>query len=86
MSKLLVVILSGVMFVAVGCKSDDGADDMSGTSSDTKSTMRHLLLSSSLPVASVAARCGFGTPEALRKAFLDRYGVSPSGYRGGAGR
>ena len=39
MSKLLVVILSGVMFVAVGCKSDDGGDDMSASSSDTKSTM-----------------------------------------------
>ncbi|MFH9740809.1 GlxA family transcriptional regulator [Streptomyces roseolus] len=44
-------------------------------------TAAHLLLTSALPVASVAARCGFGTPEALRKAFLDRYGVPPSRYR-----
>ncbi|MFF7813282.1 GlxA family transcriptional regulator [Streptomyces sp. NPDC007945] len=44
-------------------------------------TAAQLLLSSALPVASVAVRCGFGTPEALRKAFLDRYGVSPSRYR-----
>ncbi|MET8507616.1 helix-turn-helix domain-containing protein [Streptomyces sp. NPDC004787] len=47
-------------------------------------TAAQLLRTSSLPVASVATRCGFGTPEALRKAFLERYGVSPSRYRGGA--
>ncbi|XIE82055.1 helix-turn-helix domain-containing protein [Streptomyces sp. SBR177] len=47
-------------------------------------TAAHLLRTSSLPVASVATRCGFGTPEALRKAFLERYGVSPSRYRDGA--
>ncbi len=49
-------------------------------------TAARLLLSSALPVASVAVRCGFGTPEALRKAFLDHYGVSPTGYREGARR
>ncbi|MFF0308571.1 GlxA family transcriptional regulator [Streptosporangium sp. NPDC004379] len=41
----------------------------------------HLLTSTSLPVAAVAARCGFGTAETLRQAFVARYGVSPSGYR-----
>ncbi|GIH97250.1 GlxA family transcriptional regulator [Planobispora siamensis] len=41
----------------------------------------HLLLSTSLPMAGVAARCGFGTAETLRQAFVDRYGVSPSHYR-----
>ncbi|MEC4015660.1 GlxA family transcriptional regulator [Streptomyces sp. H27-D2] len=41
----------------------------------------HLLASSSLPVASVAARCGFGSAETLRQAFVARYGVPPSRYR-----
>ncbi|MFG1945338.1 GlxA family transcriptional regulator [Nonomuraea sp. NPDC048826] len=41
----------------------------------------HLLASTSLPVAVVAARCGFGTAETLRQAFVDRYGVPPSHYR-----
>ncbi|WP_432089062.1 GlxA family transcriptional regulator [Streptomyces sp. bgisy095] len=40
-----------------------------------------LLVSTSLPLASVALRCGFGTPESLRKAFADHYGVPPSRYR-----
>nr|WP_314176743.1 helix-turn-helix domain-containing protein [Streptomyces sp. DSM 40971] len=35
----------------------------------------------SLPVAGVAARCGFGSAETLRQAFTARYGVSPSHYR-----
>jgi transcriptional regulator GlxA family with amidase domain len=41
----------------------------------------HLLVSTSLPMASVAARCGFGTAETLRQAFVDRYGIPPSRYR-----
>ncbi|MEU4699063.1 GlxA family transcriptional regulator [Nonomuraea dietziae] len=41
----------------------------------------HLLTSTSLPMAAVAARCGFGTAETLRQAFLDCYGVPPSHYR-----
>ncbi|TXK38912.1 GlxA family transcriptional regulator [Nonomuraea sp. C10] len=41
----------------------------------------HLLAATSLPVAVVAARCGFGTAETLRQAFVDRYGVPPSHYR-----
>ncbi|MCK2221058.1 DJ-1/PfpI family protein [Actinomadura sp. ATCC 31491] len=41
----------------------------------------HLLASTSLPMAAIATRCGFGTAETLRQAFLDRYGVSPSRYR-----
>ncbi|MEQ4715437.1 GlxA family transcriptional regulator [Nonomuraea sp. B19D2] len=41
----------------------------------------HLLATTSLPMASVAVRCGFGTAETLRQAFIDRYGVSPSRYR-----
>ncbi|MBG0826684.1 DJ-1/PfpI family protein [Planomonospora sp. ID67723] len=41
----------------------------------------HLLVSTSLPMAAVAARCGFGTAETLRQAFVDRYGIPPSRYR-----
>ncbi|GAA4564993.1 GlxA family transcriptional regulator [Planotetraspora kaengkrachanensis] len=41
----------------------------------------NLLASTSLPVAVVAARCGFGTAETLRQAFVDRYGIPPSRYR-----
>lgn len=41
----------------------------------------HLLASSTLPVAGVATRCGFGSAEALRQAFVDRYRVTPSHYR-----
>lgn len=41
----------------------------------------HLLASTSLPMATVAGRCGFGTAETLRQAFIDRYGVPPSHYR-----
>ncbi|GAA4217800.1 GlxA family transcriptional regulator [Actinocatenispora rupis] len=41
----------------------------------------HLLVTTTLPVARIAARCGFRSAEALRQAFADRYGVSPSRYR-----
>ncbi|GIH22273.1 AraC family transcriptional regulator [Acrocarpospora phusangensis] len=41
----------------------------------------HLLTSTSLPLPAVAARCGFGTAETLRQAFVDCYGVPPSHYR-----
>ncbi|MEU8249127.1 helix-turn-helix domain-containing protein [Nonomuraea sp. NPDC048916] len=41
----------------------------------------HLLVSTRLPVAAIAARCGFSNAETLRQAFADRYGVSPSHYR-----
>jgi AraC-like DNA-binding protein len=40
-----------------------------------------LLTSSSLPAAEVAARCGFGSAESLRQAFVAQYGLSPSQYR-----
>ncbi|WP_188191318.1 GlxA family transcriptional regulator [Nonomuraea sp. SYSU D8015] len=40
-----------------------------------------LLASTSLPMASIALRCGFGTAETLRQAFIDRYGIPPSRYR-----
>ncbi len=34
-----------------------------------------------LPVAAVAARCGFSTPSAFGRAFREVYGVSPGRYR-----
>jgi transcriptional regulator GlxA family with amidase domain len=45
-----------------------------------------LLASSPLPVARVARRCGFGSPETLRQAFGARYGTTPSRYRASQGR
>jgi transcriptional regulator GlxA family with amidase domain len=41
----------------------------------------HLLASTELPLAAVARRCGFGSTESLRQAFLDRFAVPPSRYR-----
>jgi transcriptional regulator GlxA family with amidase domain len=41
----------------------------------------HLLVSTELPTAAVARRCGFGSTESLRQAFLNRYAVPPSRYR-----
>lgn len=41
----------------------------------------HLLASTTLPLASVATRCGFGSTETLRQAFTSQYGTSPSRYR-----
>ncbi|WP_233512239.1 GlxA family transcriptional regulator [Micromonospora deserti] len=46
----------------------------------------NLLTSTSLPVAGVARRCGFGSAEALRLAFAQLYGTSPSQYRTTQGR
>ncbi len=40
-----------------------------------------LLATSGAPVAVVARRCGFGSTESLRQAFLGRYDVTPSRYR-----
>lgn len=41
----------------------------------------HLLLTTTLPLPCVATRCGFGSTETLRLAFVRRYGTSPSRYR-----
>jgi transcriptional regulator GlxA family with amidase domain len=41
----------------------------------------NLLGSTSLPLSAVARRCGLGSTETLRQAFLDRYGLPPSRYR-----
>lgn len=40
-----------------------------------------LLTTSDLPLERVAARCGFGTAETLRQAFVRQYAVTPSHYR-----
>jgi transcriptional regulator GlxA family with amidase domain len=42
---------------------------------------RQALESSAEPVEALARRCGFGTPETMRRAFARRVGVSPSNYR-----
>jgi transcriptional regulator GlxA family with amidase domain len=42
---------------------------------------RQALESSPEPVEALARRCGFGTPETMRRAFARRVGVSPSDYR-----
>ncbi|MFI7000814.1 helix-turn-helix domain-containing protein [Nocardia sp. NPDC050175] len=41
----------------------------------------HLLAGTRLPIADIATRCGFGSAETLRQAFVDRYGTSPSRFR-----
>lgn len=40
-----------------------------------------LIASTDLPLAAVVRRCGFGTVETLRKAFLAEYGMPPARYR-----
>jgi transcriptional regulator GlxA family with amidase domain len=42
---------------------------------------RQLLEESADPVELVSARCGFGTPETMRRAFARRVGVPPAQYR-----
>jgi transcriptional regulator GlxA family with amidase domain len=42
---------------------------------------RDLLEAGTLPVGAVAARCGFGSAETMRRAFLRILGVGPSQYR-----
>ncbi len=44
-------------------------------------TARRLLETSARSIEEVAAAAGFGTPEALRRAFARRVGVSPREYR-----
>ena len=40
-----------------------------------------LLTSTGLPLAAIARRCGFGSAETLRQAFVGQYGIPPSRYR-----
>jgi transcriptional regulator GlxA family with amidase domain len=44
-------------------------------------TARRMLEEGSHPVATVAATCGFGTPETMRRAFLRVLAVGPAEYR-----
>lgn len=41
----------------------------------------HLVATTDLPLPRVAARCGFGSTETLRTAFLHAYGTTPSAHR-----
>jgi transcriptional regulator GlxA family with amidase domain len=42
---------------------------------------RRMLEDSGLGVEQVAKACGYGTPEAMRRAFVHALGIPPSGYR-----
>jgi transcriptional regulator GlxA family with amidase domain len=42
---------------------------------------RRELETTDLPVEAVAAGCGFGTVETMRRAFHRRVGVNPAAYR-----
>jgi transcriptional regulator GlxA family with amidase domain len=42
---------------------------------------RQLLEDSSDPIELVSSRCGFGTPETMRRAFARRVGAAPAQYR-----
>jgi transcriptional regulator GlxA family with amidase domain len=44
-------------------------------------TARRVLEDSGQPVADVALKCGFGTPETMRRCFLRALGVGPAEYR-----
>lgn len=44
---------------------------------------RTLLADRTLPIKSIAARCGFADAATLSKAFTQRFGVAPSSYREG---
>ncbi len=44
-------------------------------------TARRRLEETAEPVASIARRCGFGTPETMRRTFLRVLAVGPSEYR-----
>jgi transcriptional regulator GlxA family with amidase domain len=42
---------------------------------------RELLADTATPVHTIATRCGFGSPETMRRAFLRVLGVGPADYR-----
>jgi transcriptional regulator GlxA family with amidase domain len=42
---------------------------------------RRALEDTARPIAAVAAACGFGTPETMRRAFLRALSVAPAEYR-----
>lgn len=42
---------------------------------------RRLLSDTATPIKRIAARCGFGSEETLRRSFLRAMGVTPQAYR-----
>jgi helix-turn-helix protein len=52
-----------------------------GSGPDSCETRPALVAGTDLPLARVAGRCGFGSSETLRQAFLDTYGRTPSEHR-----
>jgi transcriptional regulator GlxA family with amidase domain len=42
---------------------------------------RQLLATTRLPIKQIAAKCGFGSEETMRRSVLDKVGVTPSEYR-----
>jgi transcriptional regulator GlxA family with amidase domain len=46
----------------------------------------HLLETTSLPLPQISARCGLGSAENLRQAFVGQFGLPPSAYRAAATR
>ena len=42
---------------------------------------RQLLATTRLPIKQIAAKCGFGSEETMRRSVLDKAGVTPSEYR-----
>ena len=62
-------------------KADVGVTPAKYVESVRLAAARAMLENTTRPVRQVAARCGFGTAESLRRRFVDRLGVSPSLYR-----
>jgi transcriptional regulator GlxA family with amidase domain len=44
-------------------------------------TARRLLEDTTDGIAEVARHCGYGTPEAMRRAFIQALGIAPAEYR-----
>ncbi|WP_259765701.1 helix-turn-helix domain-containing protein, partial [Pseudomonas protegens] len=44
-------------------------------------TARRLLADTGLPIKRIAAQCGFGSEETLRRSLLRALGVTPQAYR-----
>jgi transcriptional regulator GlxA family with amidase domain len=42
---------------------------------------RQMLATTRLPIKRIAARCGFGSEETMRRSILRKVGVTPSEYR-----
>ncbi|MEU8309143.1 helix-turn-helix domain-containing protein [Actinomadura sp. NPDC048955] len=64
-----------------GCSWPNSAWPRGGSCAARGEAAAHLLTGTTLTVETIAARCGFGSEEALRQAFRGLYGVSPSHYR-----